>query len=184
MSLGLALGPRYARAAMRGFAQGLLVFVFSAGIGCGGSTPPPAAPEPEPEPVAEPTPLVEPTPAPEDDQDESKKGEPAPAAEPEFSDDMTVEQAIAAVPQGMERANLDPDALSEPLADMKLYEPCKAKANEHVKIRVAIWNGKAVGVDVSVTPKNDKLASCVEQQIRGASWRDKVRSLNTVEYAF
>ena len=97
---------------------------------------------------------------------------------------MSVEQAIAAVPQGMERSNLDPDALGEPLMDMKLYEPCKAKESEHVKIRVAIWNGKAVGVDVDVTPKNDKLASCVKSQIRSVSWRDKVKSLNTVEFAF
>jgi hypothetical protein len=139
---------------------------------------------PEPEPAAEPAPAPKPETSPEDGQGEPDKAAPAPAAEPEFTADMTVEQAIAAVPQGMERSNLDAEALGEPLADMKLYEPCKAKESEHVKIRVAIWNGKAVGVDVSVTPKNDKLASCVEQQIRGLTWRDKARSLNTIEYAF
>lgn len=164
-------------AAMRHFILGSMLLVLAA---CGGSAPPPRAPEPEPTTAPEPSP----PPATTASEEPSEPETPPAAAEPEFSDDMSVEQAIAAVPQGMERSNLDPDALGEPLMDMKLYEPCKAKESEHVKIRVAIWNGKAVGVDVDVTPKNDKLASCVKSQIRSVSWRDKVKSLNTVEFAF
>jgi hypothetical protein len=38
-----------------------------------------------------------------------------------------------------------------------------------------------VGVDV--TTSNKALASCVEKQVRAIEWRDKVRSLNSVEYS-
>jgi hypothetical protein len=97
---------------------------------------------------------------------------------------MSVDEAINAVPQGSERANLDTAALSQPISDMKLYDPCAAKPTEHVKIRVAVWDGRAVGVDVATTPSNSKLAECVKEQIRNVKWRDKEKSLNTVEFAF
>ena len=100
-----------------------------------------------------------------------------------YSDSRTVEEAIKAVPSGAERLNMDQDALGEPLKDMKVYEPCKP-GTAHAKIRVAVWEGKAVGVDVETTPKNQKLAECINQQIRQLTWKDSVPSLNTIEFGF
>jgi len=87
------------------------------------------------------------------------------------------------VPQGTPRLNVETEALSKPLMDGKLYEPCKLGSG-HFKVRVAVWNGKAVGIDLTTTPNNPKLAECLKGRIREVTWDDKVKSLNTVEYQF
>lgn len=110
--------------------------------------------------------------------DEKKSGSGGP--EPTFPDHGSVSQAIAAVPSGTQRANIEPDVLAEPLQKPELYEPCKVGA-QHFKLKVAIWDGHAVGVDV--TTANKKLAECIDRQVRTVEWREKVRSLNTVEYS-
>ncbi|HVU04162.1 MAG TPA: hypothetical protein VHE30_20535 [Polyangiaceae bacterium] len=103
-----------------------------------------------------------------------------PIVNPEFPENASVSQAIAAVPKGTPRANVDAETLAEPLQNQSVYEPCKV-GTQHFKLKVAIWNGQAVGVDV--TSPNKALASCIEKQVRGLSWPGKVRSLNTVEYS-
>lgn len=108
----------------------------------------------------------------------STKG--AAGADPEFPEHASVSQAIAAIPRGTERANIEPDKLSEPLQNAELYEPCKL-GSQHFKVKVAVWGGKAVGVDVVTS--NKTLAECIDRQIRSVEWRDKVKSLNTVEYS-
>jgi hypothetical protein len=45
---------------------------------------------------------------------------------------------------------------------------------------VAVWNGKAVGIDLET--KNDALKTCLTRQILDLTWRDKVKALNIVEY--
>jgi hypothetical protein len=105
------------------------------------------------------------------------------AAEPVFSEGMSVEEAIRAVPPGAERRNIDQETLGKPLQDLSLYESCKP-GSARFKVRVAVWNGKAVGIDLSVAPKNDKLADCVKAKIREVTWEKKVKSLNTIEYQF
>jgi hypothetical protein len=102
------------------------------------------------------------------------------AGGPSFPDNASVAQAIAAVPKGTQRSNIDAETLGEPLNKPELYAPCKA-GSQHFKLKVAVWNGKAVGVDVTTT--NKALAECVKKQIQGIEWRDKVKSLNTVEYS-
>jgi hypothetical protein len=99
---------------------------------------------------------------------------------PSFPDNASVAQAIAAVPKGTQRSNIDAETLGEPLNKPELYAPCKAGA-QHFKLKVAVWNGKAVGIDVTTT--NKALAECVKKQIQSIEWRDKVKSLNTVEYS-
>ncbi len=99
---------------------------------------------------------------------------------PSFPDNASVAQAIAAVPKGTQRSNIDAETLGEPLNKPELYAPCKA-GSQHFKLKVAVWNGKAVGIDVTTT--NKALAECVKKQIQGIEWRDKVKSLNTVEYS-
>jgi hypothetical protein len=101
--------------------------------------------------------------------------------EPQFTENMTVDDAIKAVPQGIERVNIDPETLGKPLQSAELYEPCKP-GGARVKMRVAVWDGKAVGLDVTATPKNDRLAGCIKDRIRELTWDKKVKSLNTIEY--
>ena len=150
---------------------------------CGGSTPPPAepvttveapteAPPPDPNPEGEPA---------EEAPPKEKVGANVP--DPEFKENGSVDEAIKAVPQGTPRLNVETEALSKPLMDGKLYEPCKL-GSAHFKVKVAVWNGKAVGIDLSTTPNNPKLAECLKGRVREVTWDDKVKSLNTVEYQF
>jgi hypothetical protein len=104
-------------------------------------------------------------------------------AEPVFSDGMSVDEAIRAVPPGAERRNIDQETLGKPLQDLSIYEACKP-GSARFKVRVAVWNGKAVGIDLTVTPKNEKLADCIKGKIREVTWEKKVKSLNTIEYQF
>jgi hypothetical protein len=135
--------------------------------------PPPPEPKPAPPPpAAEPAPKEEPKPTP-----------PPAAAEPQFTDGMSVADAIKAVPVGSERANIDQETLSTPIKDFAVYEPCKPGA-AHIKMKIAVWDGRAVGLDVSSTPKNDKLVACIKDQIKKLTWKAHVKSLNTVEYSF
>lgn len=138
-----------------------------------------------PAPEVAPTPA--PAPAPAAEVPEPPKEEPAPAKpaapEPQFTDGMSVADAIKAVPQGAERANIDQETLSRPIQDFAVYEPCKP-GSEKVKMKIAVWNGKAVGLDVTATPKNDKLVACVKERIKTLTWQAHVKSLNTVEYSF
>jgi hypothetical protein len=74
--------------------------------------------------------------------------------------------------------------LSEPLRDPALYEPCKPRPADHFTIRIAIWNGRAVGIDVTTKPNHPKLAECLKKQVSGLEWKEKVRSLNTVVFSY
>jgi hypothetical protein len=153
-------------------------------VACGGSAAPPESPPP-PEPV---TPTVEAAPAPAPPESdaapkEEPKSEKPPAVEPQFTEGMSVADAIKAVPVGAERANIDQETMSKPIQDFALYEPCKP-GTAKVKMNIAVWDGKAVGLDVTSTPKNDKLVACIKDRIKGVTWQAKVKSLNTVEYSF
>lgn len=112
-----------------------------------------------------------------------KGGKQAAAAEPEFKEGMSVKEAMAVVPAGTTRVNIDTETLSIPLQNADLYAPCKLSPSQHFKVTVAVWNGKAVGIDITSTPANKKVEECVTQQIRSITWHDKVPSLNTVEFS-
>ncbi|MBN2193065.1 MAG: hypothetical protein JW751_09640 [Polyangiaceae bacterium] len=113
--------------------------------------------------------------------DDSDRGneEPVRRGEPEFAAGMSVQQAIEAA-QGTERINIDQETLGYPLTQASLYEPCKVTANDHFKLKVAVWNGKAVGIDLDT--KNEALKQCLTRQLLDLTWKDKVKSLNVVEY--
>lgn len=132
----------------------------------------PTAPEVTPPPD-------EPEAKPDAEEGKAKKEE---AVEPTFTPDMTVEQAIKAIPQSAERVNVDQETLSKPLQEESLYAPCKPGAN-HFTLRIAVWRGKAVAIDLTTAPKNAKLAECLKTRIRELTWPAKVPSLNTVEYS-
>jgi hypothetical protein len=152
---------------------------------CGGSTPPAEDPSTA-SPATETTPP--PAPAPKSDEAATKpEAESAPpkkedVPEPTFTPDMSVEDAIKAIPQGTERVNVDQETMSKPLQEESLYEPCKP-GSTHFKLRIAVWRGKAVAIDLSTTPKNPKLSECLKGRIRELTWPAKVPSLNTVEYS-
>ena len=159
---------------------GLLCLLAAA---CGGSEPPPKAPEPEPQPLEGP-------PGPETDMamDEVEteevdapehESEEAEAAEPEFTDGMSVNEAMAAVPQNSEFIHIDQESLGKPLQNPAVYEPCKV-GSKHFTLKVAVWDGRPVGVDVK--SKDEKLAECVKSQVSQIEWPDKVKSLNTIGY--
>jgi hypothetical protein len=167
------------------FGSGVLGLVL---LACGGSQPPPAdvsseAPS-EAAPVEASKPEAESTETEGSDEPAPPKAEnPEPKA-PEFKENGTVDEAIAAVPPGSERLNLDQETLAKPLQDMTLYEPCKPAPNARIKFRVAVWDGKVVGLDLTATPKNPKLEECLKGRLREVTWKDKVPALNTVEYSF
>jgi hypothetical protein len=140
-----------------------------------------SAPSADSEPAPAPTPAAEPAPAPPP-KEEPKPAKPA-VAEPVFTDGMSVADAIKAVPQGAERSNIDQETLAIPIQNTDVYEPCKP-GPVRIKLKIAVWDGKAVGLDVTATPKNDKVAACVREQILKLSWKARVKSLNIVEYSF
>lgn len=107
-----------------------------------------------------------------------------PAPEPEFTDGMSVNDAINAVPPGVPRVNVETESLSAPLMDFSVYEPCKLAPSQHFSIKVAVWEGRAVGIDVKTTPKNPTAEACLKERVQGLAWADSVKSLNTVEYGF
>lgn len=173
---------------MRGH-RAVFIAVAALAFACGGSQTPAESPEPTTDDVEQSSAaerkaeVDQPSEGGEEGAEGGEKAEGKAGAEPEFKDGMSVDEAINAVPQGTDRMNIDPDALGRPLADANLYKPCKLAPSQHLKIRVAIWEGKAVGIDVVATPKNDKAVSCVKDQIKTVTWKDKVKSLNTVDYA-
>lgn len=136
-------------------------------------------------PEAAPAPPEEPSSGASEADDDAAEEEPggssaAPPPEPEFTRGMSVEEAIRAVPRDAERLNLDDDRLAAPLQDPALYEPCNV-GSSHFKLRIAVWNGRAVGIDIDT--KNARLAQCLRERLEGLEWPDKVPSLNTIEYA-
>jgi len=110
--------------------------------------------------------------------------EPAPAPkEPEFTEGMTVQQAIDAA-QGTDRIEIEQEVLAEPIVNPELYAPCKLKGNQRFTLRVAIWEGRVVGMDLSLTPKNDAAEQCIRSQVQGVTWKKKVKSLSTFEFNY
>ncbi|HMJ50433.1 MAG TPA: hypothetical protein VK540_00095 [Polyangiaceae bacterium] len=101
----------------------------------------------------------------------------------DFPPHATVDQAIKAIPQGTARTNMADDALRAPLLDLKRYDQCKVPRSTKVTMTVAIYDGAAVGADISSKPKNAKIEECVDGVVRGMTW-SKVPSLNTVNVSF
>lgn len=101
--------------------------------------------------------------------------------EPAFTPDMSVDDAIKAA-QNTERLNVDQETLSKPLTDESVYAPCKP-GSTHFTMRIAVWRGKAVAIDMTTTPKTPKLVECLKGRIHELTWPAKVPSLNTVEYS-
>lgn len=121
------------------------------------------------------------------DSEASRAGSPdseSAASEPKFTPGMSVVEATNAVPTGGQRLDIEQEALAAPLMQSELYEPCGLQGHHHFKVKVAVWDGRAVGLDVTTQPNDTKLESCLRQQLSGVEWKDKAKSLNTVEYSY
>lgn len=153
---------------------------------CGGSNQPPEAPDDDRLEEVDPdwdtgvgTGRAE-DPDPETERNLSKK-ESKEHERPQFRDGMSVDEAIAAVPRHYDFIGIDQEALAKPLQDPETFKPCNA-GSQHFTLRVAVWDGKAVGIDVDT--KNEKLKECLVEQVKQIEWTDKEESINTVEYSF
>jgi hypothetical protein len=157
----------------------MLALVTLAAIGCA-TNPEPEAPKPSapPEAVTQPAPGAEAAPAAEASAEPASE---APAA-PAFTPGMSVLDAQNAVPAGSNRLEVEQEALSAPLLRPELYAPCGVKGHQHFQIHVAVWQGRAVGLDIATTPADAKLTACLRDQLLAVEWPDKVASLNTVQY--
>lgn len=101
---------------------------------------------------------------------------------PEFTDGMSVNQAISAVPSHYDYVGIDPEVLAKPLMDIETYKECKITTNDHFTVRIAIWNGKVVGADVkAATPAKTE---CIDRVVRALEYKEQVESINTVDYSF
>ena len=101
---------------------------------------------------------------------------------PEFTEGMGVEQAISAVPSDYEYIGIDQEVLAKPLAQIETYKECKVKPSDKFKVRIAVWDGKVVGANV--TTANKALGQCIDGVVRRLEYQDKVESINSVEYSF
>lgn len=121
----------------------------------------------------------------------AEDGEPRSEAEPEtpaerkaptFTEGMSVDEAISAVPEDYEFIGLDQDVLAKPLTQPETYQDCKLKQSDKFKVRLAVWDGRVVGADVK--SPNKALAQCIDGVVRKLEYRDRVEAINTVEYSF
>jgi hypothetical protein len=170
---------------------GALALPLLFALACGGSNataPPPEAPA-APTPAAatetppEKTASVEPSSPELAANAKSKTATPPAPATIEFPPHATVDQALNAIPQGQPRVNMADDALRAPLLNLKAYDKCKVPRSTRVNMSVAVYDGAAVGADITTKPKNAKIEECVDGVVREMSW-SKVPSLNTVNASF
>lgn len=165
------------------YVSGLTIGV---GLGCAGSSPEPTVPPPAPpsaEEAADPT--WDPNPVAEAESEEPTPDENvqvASRAEPEFTPGMSVNEAIAAVPSHYDFVGIDADVLAKPLQDAALYEPCKVSSSSRFTVRLAVWDGRVVGADVKAP--NPDLERCIDGVVRQLEYKERAKSINTVEFSY
>jgi hypothetical protein len=104
--------------------------------------------------------------------------------EPSFKQGMSVNDAINAIPQGYPRVDIDQEDLDRPLMDPGFYKTCKLTPAQHFEIKFAVWEGRAVGLDIKTTPNNKNLEQCLHGLFTTYTWKDKVKSLNISTVTF
>jgi hypothetical protein len=161
------------------------------GAGAPANSPPPPPAEVSPPPSAEETPPAPAVAPPSEPAEPAASLAPEPAPAPassgapkiEFPPHASVAAARDAVPQGLPRRNMSDDVMQAPLLDLKHYDKCKVPRSIKVSMNVAVYDGAAVGVDVTTKPKNAKIEACLDGVVRSLTW-DKVPSLNEVNVNF
>jgi hypothetical protein len=172
-----------------GVGSWVVASVLGLGVACGGSqerpgVPPPAEEGPEEE--SDESWETEPDRTSSEPEEESGS-EPSESAseapkEPVFTEGMSVNDAIAAVPSHYEFIGMEQEVLAKPLVDVATYKECNVNQSTHFTVRIAVWNGKVVGADVSAKG-NKKLEQCIDGVVRKLEYKEKVESINTVEFS-
>ena len=67
-------------------------------------------------------------------------------------------------------ADLTDSQLGAPMRNASFISGCGAPESMKVVVRVAVQNGRAVGVSVYPEPANPTVASCIERHVRGLGW--------------
>lgn len=84
-----------------------------------------------------------------------------------YDDALAVPEDLDAVQSAPELSNAE---LSEPLSNPTFLTSCGATDSMVVMIKVAIRNGKAMGVTVATRPASPEVAACVDKAVRQLSW--------------
>jgi hypothetical protein len=156
-------------------------------IGCGGEAKPaeiPPPPPPQGEEAGDPDWDTGDRPPSNDEEEQPKAAGPAEeeqAKEPEFKPGMSVNDAIAAVPSHYEYIGIEQEVLAKPLNNLDTFKECKVTQNDHFSVKLAIWDGRVVGADVKAQPAKSE---CIDRVVRAIEYKEKVKSINTVEFAF
>jgi hypothetical protein len=71
---------------------------------------------------------------------------------------------------GKPAADLTDAQLSAPMSNSTFLAGCGAPEDMRIVVKVAVKNGRAVGVSVYPNPPNGAVATCVDRHVRGLSW--------------
>ena len=66
--------------------------------------------------------------------------------------------------------DLNDGQLGAPMRNASFISGCGAPESMKVTVRVAVQNGRAVGVSVYPNPPNPAVASCVDRHVRALGW--------------
>ncbi|HMI84082.1 MAG TPA: hypothetical protein VK550_08300 [Polyangiaceae bacterium] len=88
---------------------------------------------------------------------------------------MSYEAAIAGnnlnlAPGTRDVPDLTDAELAGPIREGTFLDACGVPSSTHVTVKVAIRNGRAVGVSVEMAPASREMGWCVERHVRGQQW--------------
>jgi len=73
-------------------------------------------------------------------------------------------------PGTKEAPDLTDAELAGPMRDGLFLDDCGVPSSTHVTVKVAIRNGRAVGISVYPVPSSPAIAGCVERHVRALQW--------------
>ena len=112
------------------------------------------------------------------DKKKGNKASGGQADEPVFKEGMSVNDAVNAIPQGWPNVIIDQEVLDAPLMQTEFYKSCKLSPAQHFTIKFAVWEGRAVGINVTTQPANKNMEKCLHGLVAAYTWKDKVKALN------
>lgn len=116
---------------------------------------------------------------------QEEEAEPAPPSQkPTFEPGMSVDEATNAAPFALNAAEVDVAELEKPLMSSGIGSACSIPSSQKYKMKVAVYEGRAVGIDVSTTPASDAKEACIREQIEAITWDVQEESINLVELSF
>ena len=93
---------------------------------------------------------------------------------------MSYEAAIAGnnlqlAPGTTNAPDLTDAELGGPMRDGTFLDACDVPSSTHVTVKVAIQNGRAVGISVYAVPPSREIAGCIERHVRGFQWSSNAK---------